>query len=66
MNTTYRCAYLDHGTESTVLTGPEHAELSDDDLRAEALAEGYRADIIGAAPPRLTLAQFLALLTITD
>lgn len=36
--TTYRAAYLKGGV-GTVLTGPEHASLSDDELLAEARRE---------------------------
>jgi len=45
--TTYRAAYLAYPQSAgVVLTGPEHAGLSDDALRAEALAEALRADIV--------------------
>ena len=52
MTTTYRaCYYLTADLQGeTVLTGPEHAHLSDDALRAEAAAEAERAGIIGDAP----------------
>lgn len=63
--TTYRGAYLDHGTECTILTGPEHAALSDDELRAEALAEAHRGRILGEAPG-LSLQDFQALLMIGE
>jgi hypothetical protein len=59
--TTFRAAFY----KMTVLTGPEHASLSDEDLRAEALAEAQRGDIIDmeeadpeVAYPRVTRAQF--------
>lgn len=46
--TTYRAAFFlaDNGA-STVLTTEAHASLSDDALRAEALAEADRARLIG-------------------
>jgi len=69
MSTTYRAAYIGH----TVLTAAEHAGLSDDALRAEAMAEAQRADIIDmretdpeAAHPRLTVAEFNDRLAIGD
>lgn len=36
---TYRAAYWTDGQAELVLTGPEHADLSDEDLIAEARAE---------------------------
>lgn len=42
---TYRAAYLTDGQHETVLTGPEHAGLSDDDLFTEARAEMERAGV---------------------
>jgi len=42
MTTTYRAAYWTDGQAEIVLTLPEHAHLSDDDLLAEALAEAER------------------------
>ncbi len=69
MKTTYRAAWF----KGTVLTGPEHAALSDADLCAEALAFALSADIIDlvetdpeTAYPRLTRAQFDDGLTIGD
>jgi hypothetical protein len=38
----YRAAFVGE----SVLTGPEHAHLSDEDLLAEAVAEARRADIL--------------------
>lgn len=69
MTNSYRAAYY----AETVLTLPEHAHLSDDALRAEALAEAQRADIIDmdetdseTAHPRLTRAEFDAGLRIGE
>lgn len=46
--TTFRAAYLAYPQSAgVVLTGPEHATLSDEALRSEALAEAHRAGIIG-------------------
>jgi len=42
MTTTYRAAYWTDGKAEIVLTLPEHAHLSDDDLLAEAMAEAER------------------------
>lgn len=43
MTTTYRAAYWTDGQGAEiVLTLPEHAHLSDDDLLAEAMAEAER------------------------
>jgi hypothetical protein len=42
----YRAAYVN----DCVLTGPEHASLSDDDLMAEAIAEAKRAEIFDITP----------------
>jgi hypothetical protein len=39
---TYRAAYVG----DCVLTGPEHAALPDDELRAEAVREARRAEIL--------------------
>lgn len=36
------------------MTGPRDAWLSDDSLKAEALSEAHRADIIGTDYPRVT------------
>lgn len=41
--TEYRAAYVNF----TVLTSPEHAHLTDDELMAEAVAEAKRAGIYG-------------------
>jgi hypothetical protein len=67
--TSYRAAFF----RDTVLTRPEHAALSDEQLRAEALAEAQRADIIDmeeadpeSAYPHLTRAQFESGLQIGD
>lgn len=51
----YRACYYQgpDGQGEIVLTKPEHAVLSDRELRAEALAEGWRADIIGEDEPRI-------------
>lgn len=69
MSTTYRAAYIGE----TVLTAAEHANLSEEALRAEALAEAQRADIIDmeeddaeAAAPRFTRAAFDSALTIGE
>ena len=47
MTATYRAAYWisDDRQAEVVLTGPEHAELPDAELRAEAEAEAERNDI---------------------
>ena len=47
MTTSYRAAYLLSSDKQAelVLTAPEHAEMSDDELRAEALAEAERAGV---------------------
>jgi hypothetical protein len=71
MTTTYRAAYYvtPDGRDETVLTGPEHAHLDDDDLIAEALAEAKRADIVSdddEQEPRLTPAALVDGLTIGD
>lgn len=43
---TYRAAYwTDHEGGELVLTGPEHAHLSDEELILEARAEAERADL---------------------
>jgi len=48
------CYYLSaDGQSETVLTGPEHANLSDNQLFAEAIAEAVRADIIGDGDGRI-------------
>lgn len=51
----YRAAYYvsQDGQAETVLTLPEHASLSDSELKAEAIAEAKRADIVyeGARAP---------------
>lgn len=65
--TAYRAAYfLAQNGNCTLLTGPEHAHLTDDELCAEALAEAQRGDIIDmdetdpeAAFPRITREQFV-------
>ncbi len=69
MKTTYRAAWF----KGTVLTGPEHAALSDAELCAEALSFAIEAGIIDlvetdpeTAFPRLTREQFDAGLTIGD
>ena len=49
----YRAAFIN----DTVLTGPEHAHVPEDELRAEALAEAKRANVMGGAPA-FTLAEF--------
>lgn len=74
MSTTYLAAYyVGPSNDSVVLTGPEHATMSTDDLLAEAWAEAERADIVDmdeddpeVAFPRLTKAQFEAGLEIGD
>lgn len=77
MSTTYRAAYLiaDEGSSGsgTLLSHREHSHLGDATLRAEALAEALRGDIIDMeeadpekAFPRLTRAQFDAALTIGE
>jgi len=46
MQTTYRAAYWTDGEGAeVVLTAPEHADLSDDELLAEAQAEAERAGV---------------------
>jgi hypothetical protein len=64
MKKTYRAAYMSHdGYETTVLTGPEHSDLSDEALVAEAISEARRADLIcdegmeTAGDPRITVEQ---------
>lgn len=58
---TYRAAFIGE----TVFTGPEHSHLSDDELRAEALAECRRAGGIGDADAGwATESDFLAALKI--
>ena len=52
--TAYRACYYTDGQSETVLTLPEHVELSDDALREEAVAEAHRADIVGEDNPRIT------------
>lgn len=46
--TTYRAAFIPSGPDNgeVALTGPEHAHLSDDELRAEALKEAHQGDVI--------------------
>ena len=65
---TYRaCYYLAQDRQSDiVLTGPEHAHLSDDDLIAEAIAEARRGDLVGDDPPRMTPAELRDGLRIGD
>ena len=71
---TYGAAYLSLPLwGETVLTRPEHSGLTDDELRAEALAEAQRADIISMhesdsniAFPRITRQQFDEYLCIGD
>lgn len=47
MSTTYRAAYYESPKGSgLVLTSPAQSGLNDDELRAEALAEAQRGDII--------------------
>ena len=46
----YRAAYVGE----TVLTGPEHAHMSDADLVTEALAEARRAGLLGDEPHQIT------------
>lgn len=62
---TYRAAIWGDGQADTVLTRPEHAGMSDEDLLQEALAEALRAGLVDleesdpeAAYPLLTRAQF--------
>lgn len=51
---TYRAAIYRHPAGSeTVLTGPEHAHLPDEDLLAEALAEARRHGLIGDGWPQV-------------
>lgn len=71
--TTFTAAYLVINGHSTLLTGPEHADLPEHRLREEALAEAERADIIDMAAstdeeaaPRITLAKFDASLEIGE
>ena len=59
--TTYRAAiYCAPQSAGVVLTGPEHAALSDDDLLAEALREAAEAGLIGDDGDRLTKDEFFA------
>jgi hypothetical protein len=60
MTMTYRAAYLlfEDSQSDLVLTSPEHAGLSDEDLRAEALREATSANLIGESDQQITLAQF--------
>ncbi|POB12187.1 hypothetical protein [Sulfobacillus sp. hq2] len=61
----YRAAYLVYpDSGEMVLTGPEHADYPDAALRAEALAEAYRADLIGPEWPRVSVEDFHRYLTI--
>jgi hypothetical protein len=67
MTTTYRAAYI----ADSVLTGPEHADLSDAAVRAEAMKEARRAGLLDettddaeAAFPPLTRDGFEAALCI--
>lgn len=67
--TTYRAAYIN----AIVFTGPEHAALSDEALRAEALAVARRAGVVDEttddeeeAHPGWTLAAFERDLCIGD
>lgn len=62
MKTPYRAAIFSNQD----MTGPDNAELSDDELIAEALEEAYRADIIGEEYPRVTKQAFLDGLYIGD
>jgi hypothetical protein len=70
MNTSYRAAYMSHDGYETVLTGPEHSDLSDEALVAEAISEARRADIIcdegmeTAGDPRITMENLKASLFI--
>ncbi len=66
-STTYRAAYLARGA-GVVLTRPEHAGLSDAELRAAALAEAMRAGLIGddAEANQLTAEQFADALVVGD
>ena len=43
---TYRAAIWGDGQADTVLTRPEHAGMSDEDLLQEALAEALRAGLV--------------------
>ena len=49
------CYYLAPDRQSEiVLTGPEHSDLDDDALIAEAVEEARRGDVVGSEPPRIT------------
>lgn len=65
---TYRAAILQAPDKqsSQPLTLPEHAHLSDEDLRAEALAEAKRADLVGDEWPRAPLEEIEANLVIGE
>ena len=67
MSKTFRAAYYSHpkSGDETRLTGPEHAYLDDDALRAQALTGAREAGLLDedetdpdAAYPRLTRALF--------
>lgn len=59
--TTYRAAYFAAPKSVGVaLTAPGHANLSDADLRAEAMAEAERAGLIGPDAHQVTLEEFAA------
>lgn len=61
----FRAAYLLRDGSETLLTGPEHAALSDDALRTEAYTEALRAGLIDADGwPALTEEAFRASLVI--
>lgn len=57
---TYRAAmYIEPQSVGLVLTGPEHATMSDADLIAEAMAEASRAGLYGGED-KLTEDEFRA------
>lgn len=67
--TTYRAAYLNlPQSAGVVLTLPEHANLDDGALKAEALAEAHRAGLVGhqADAGQISEATFFSLLCIGD
>jgi len=66
---TYRACYIGETATSGEcrLTGPEHAHLDDDALRAEAMAEAGRAGLYcDEDPDYLTRGELAALLEIGD
>ena len=68
----YRAAVYQHRAETgvidgeVVLTGPEHADMPEDDLIEEAVREAYRADLIGEEAPRITEEELRQHLTICE